>query len=547
MNERRLSDADLAAGLRAVMPGAAPVGSADRLSLALRSTRQERPVRMPFAPLFDADPAGRRWAVLVAAALLLAAVATAAGALRLWLTTPRPDLSLDPPSDLQAYMVSVAQDSPIVRPMAFTVVRNEPVEDAGEIRDQRIFQRVYLDASGTVRIEQYASAEASEPATYAITASDRHFELASQGSELVWIEEVRPWDPLDWVFVTTAAYTGVADRGCEMLEPDPSAGWEYVGLEEVLGRPVHHVRCDGDFWVDVETRLVLRSQSSDVPARTAEVTSLEFGPQPAALFDTTRPDGLRTVTREEQGAYEDRQRAAADCAADPICAAPTVPIVTPPPASAAPSTEDVATLMARARAAREAAPPLHLTVTRWRSKGGDAGLQHLDYVRADRFRVEWGSDPVAGTPARTTIAVSVTEGYESHSADDGDVTWRHLSGPSRSFLPAYWLDDTLIALPDECPGGSRYLGVDAVIAFTADHIECDRTEYWIDRATGLVVRRQTPADEMHGIEVVEVVDLAFGPTPDELLRLPEGAALEPEPTPDPNFVPTAAPQPSAGG
>ena len=445
-------------------------------------------------------------------------------------------------------MVSVSQDSPIVRPMAFTVISHEPRrDDNGTVIDDPVVERVYLDAAGSVRIEQLASLDATEPETWAITTSDRHVELARQGTEAVWIEDIRPWDPLDWVFVTTAAYIGVADRGCEMLELDPSAGWEYVGLEEILGRPVHHVRCDGDFWVDAETRLVLRKPSSDQPPRTKEVTSLDLAPQPAALFDPTKPDGLRTVTRDEQGAYEDERDRAAACAADPICSAPVRRERRRLPRHAFPRRAEASRAAPRARAARQAAPPLHVTLSRWRSRGGEAGQDHLDYLGSDRYRVDWGVDPVAGTPAHTGMSAGVEERYESRIAEDGSVTWRRLTGRGLVDAGYMWLADTLMSPPEECQGGLRGLGVDRVGGFTTDHVECDGMEYWIDRSSSLVVRRQTPPDEMHGIEVIEVIDLSFGPTPDDRVRLPEGATIEPIPTPDPNFIPTAPPQPAPAG
>ena len=542
MIERSLSDADLAAAVGAWAPETAPAGSADRLGRVLGSTRQQRPLPFPFGPLFDVDPIARRSARLVAALLLVGmalASAAAAGALRPWLSTA-PSFPLDPPTDLQAYMVAVAQDSPTVRPMAFTVVHDRGGEGPA-------MERVYQDGTGRVRVERYASAGATEPDGYLVVTRDELVELAHQGPESVWVEWSRDWDTRDWVFTSTAAYIGVADRGCEMLEVDRSAGWQYVGLEQLLGRPVHHLRCDGDFWVDVETRLVLKSRSSGDEPRTDAVTSLELGPQPAALFDTTKPEGLRTVTWDEQRDYETNQQAAEDCAANPICAAPDVPLITPPPADGAPAPDDPATVVAKAIAARNAAPPLHLTMNHWRSQGGDARQGRLEYMGMDRFRVEWGADRVSGEPASTRIVVGAEEGYESTSGDEGDGLWRHVKGRSPFFDVVWWLDDMLIALPEECGATWRLLSVDRVGSFTADHLECDGTEYWVDRGTSLVVRRQTPPVDVPGYEVWEVTDLSFAPTPEERFRLPDGAVLETPPPPDPNSTPTPAPQKSTGG
>jgi hypothetical protein len=550
MNDRRRTDAQLAAALRIVTPSAAPSGSADRLAVALRATPQRRPVPFPVAPLFDADPAGRRWALLVAAALLLAAAlaaATAAGAFRVWLT-PHPELSLDPPADLQAYMVSVAQDSPIVRPMALTIVDDQYQLDTGEFSEQPVKERLYMDSAGDVRIERFASPTDTMPDGYRIFTPDRRVEMAREGDEGVWIDVPGPAEPRIWLFRATAAYVGVADRGCEMTELDRSAGWEYVGLEQLLGRAVHHVRCDGDFWIDAETRLVMRSRSSDQPSHTIEITSLDLAAQPAALFDTTKPDGLRTVTRTAHEAFVDAETEARRCAADPVCSSTELPLPTPAPAIGAPAPDDVDAIVARALGVRDGLPPLHLTVNHWRSKGGDAGQDRLDYVSPSRLRVEWGPDPVAGTPGRTGIAATDEEIYESHTAEGGSVTWRRLH-QNPMFYATDWIGGTLLVPePGECPDGWRLVGTDTVGAFTADHIACDTLESWVDRETGMVVRfQQGPSVDAPWVDVREVVELTFGGTPDDRFRLPDGAVLEPDPTPDPAFIRTPPPQPASGG
>ena len=94
--------------------------------------------------------------------------------------------------------------------------------------------------------------------------------------------------------------------GCEM-ERDPgevgngtaATGWRYVGVEYVAGRPTHHVACVGDIWLDIETRLILRTRAPEtddagqpIPGQfgTTEVTEITFGEQPAALFEP--PEGV---------------------------------------------------------------------------------------------------------------------------------------------------------------------------------------------------------------------------------------------------------------
>ena len=100
------------------------------------------------------------------------------------------------------------------------------------------------------------------------------------------------------------------------MEHDPSdvgngnaaTGWRYVGLEYVAGRPTHHVACSGDLWIDIETRLILRTQGpavdgagQPIPVESTEVTEIAFGEQPAVLFQP--PDGLARWSSEDYKAY----------------------------------------------------------------------------------------------------------------------------------------------------------------------------------------------------------------------------------------------------
>jgi hypothetical protein len=61
-----------------------------------------------------------------------------------------------------------------------------------------------------------------------------------------------------------------------------ATGWRYVGLEYVAGRATHHVTCGGgDLWIDIETRLIRRTQGpavddagQPVPFEVTEVTEI---------------------------------------------------------------------------------------------------------------------------------------------------------------------------------------------------------------------------------------------------------------------------------
>ena len=88
----------------------------------------------------------------------------------------------------------------------------------------------------------------------------------------------------------------------------PATGWRYVGLEYVAGRPAHHVACAGDLWIDIETRLILRTQGpavdeagQPIAVEFTEVTEIAFGDQPAALFEA--PDGLARISADAYGDY----------------------------------------------------------------------------------------------------------------------------------------------------------------------------------------------------------------------------------------------------
>lgn len=102
------------------------------------------------------------------------------------------------------------------------------------------------------------------------------------------------------------------------MERDPSdiddgtaaTGWSYVGVEYVAGRPSHHFACVGEIWLDIETRLILRTREPEtddagkpIPGQfgTTEVTEIAFGEQPAALFEP--PEGVAHMTSEAYSAY----------------------------------------------------------------------------------------------------------------------------------------------------------------------------------------------------------------------------------------------------
>jgi hypothetical protein len=316
MNGRRLTDAQISEALRAQLPDRAYPGLRERILDAAETTAQQRVLPSVIGALGDADPVVRRRSLLIAAALLVAlalASVAAVGALRLLERDPVKDLSLEPPADIQAFVLSSYERLPQLPPLALTW------QDSGSPKG-----RVYVDRSGAVRFDRFTSADATEPSSYTILSDHRVSGVAPVGSGPVWVEqgeEAIGDDPR--VFLRTVLRADDDGPGCEM-ERDPSAvgngtaasGWRYVGAEYVAGRPTHHVACVGDLaldidlWLDVETRLILRTRApltddagQVIPGqfRTREVTEIAFGEQPAVLFEP--PQGFARISAEAYSTY----------------------------------------------------------------------------------------------------------------------------------------------------------------------------------------------------------------------------------------------------
>jgi hypothetical protein len=315
MNGRPLTDVQISQALRAYLPERAQAGLRERILEAADTTSQQRALPSFLGALSEADPVTRRRSLLLAAALLaaLALAATAAvGALRLLQRDPLPDLSLEPPADLPAFVLSSYERLPLLPPVALTWHDSDSAKG-----------RIYVHRSGAVRFDRFVSAEATEPSSYTILSDHRISGMAPVESQAVWVEpghEAIGDDPR--VFLRTVL-NSEEGPGCEM-ERDPSevgsgtaaTGWRYVGAEYVAERPTHHVACVGehaldiDLWLDVETRLILRTREpltddagQPIPGqfRTTEVTEIAFGEQPAALFEP--PRGVAPISADAYNAY----------------------------------------------------------------------------------------------------------------------------------------------------------------------------------------------------------------------------------------------------
>ncbi len=308
MNGRPLTDAHVSQALRAHLPQRAPAGLRELIIDAAETTTQQRALPSFLGALSDADPVGRRRSLLIAAALLLAlalASAAAVGAWRLFQRDPIDELSLEPPADVPAFVLSSYERLPQLPPLALTWHESDSTKG-----------RIYVDRSGAVRFDRFASADATEPSSYRILSPDHRISgMAPVESEPVWVEqghEAIGEDPRVFLRTVLSADEG---PGCEM-ERNPSdvgndtvaAGWRYVGTEYVAGRPTHHVACVGELWIDIETRLILRTQGpaaddagQPIPVEVTEVTEIAFGEQAAALFEP--PAGLTRISADAYGAY----------------------------------------------------------------------------------------------------------------------------------------------------------------------------------------------------------------------------------------------------
>ncbi len=273
------------------------------------------------------------------------------GAWRLIQQDPVDKLSLEPPADVPAFVLSSYERLPQLPPLALTWHDSDSTKG-----------RIYVDQSGAVRFDRFASADATEPSGYRILSPNHRISgMASIESEAVWVEqghEAIGEDPR--VYLRSVLSSPGEGPGCEM-ERDPSevgngtaaAGWRYVGLEYVAGRPTHHVACVGDLWIDIETRLILRTQrpavddaGQPVPVESTEVTEIAFGEQPAALFEP--PEGVTRVSEDAYSAYicardlpNELAPGISDCPAPEEAEAPVEPSPTPMP-TAPPGPSDCA-------------------------------------------------------------------------------------------------------------------------------------------------------------------------------------------------------------
>jgi hypothetical protein len=302
----------------------------------------------------------------------------------------------------------------------------------------------------------------------------------------------------------------------EQYSGAPARGWRYVALEYVAGRPAHHVRCGDDMWIDIATRLTLRSRAAATGAggasRVIEVTSVDLGQPPPELFEIRQPEGVAEISPEE---YQ--------CSLNPACSATPAPVTTPPPARAKPATDADAVVAAALRAADELAAFEVVVEFSSATLPGHSGRIIAD--GSGRFRIERWSGAL---PARTIDLIGPDYHYATDQLTDGTPVWRDRTNETQRGLPTYPFE-----LPMTCDAGWEVIGVDEIRGGVADHVRCQTagsSDYWIDRETHLAVRVFGTPDPASGWDASEVVELRLGASPAELFQLPPDASLRP-PTP----------------
>ncbi len=496
MNGRHptLTDAQISQALRAHLPERAAPGLRERVLDGAATTAQQRPMPSFLAGLTDVDPATRRRSLLLAAALMIALTLAVAAGVGAWLQLQKREsdpLSLEPPPNVDAYVIDAYEGLVDLPPLTFTVVEVEGTK-----------ARYFYNGAGIIRHDHYSSPTDSQPSEFRIFTADVMAERADLNGQPVWLEHGQQGNPLGELAFAIG------------LRATCGSAWTYVGLEYLIGRPTHHVACgDSALWMDIETTLPLRSinaQGGDLPTIQFDVLELEVGPQPPDLF--VPPAGLAVMGDLEY-----------NCATDPACESPPTPrpsqppIVTPPPAPgqfAAPP--DVDAFVAEVVAKYATLPALEMTVTA-DGLGGGRQTRYL-YDGTGRQRQELIFDP-AEPP--TIQLFTGGHWYESFGlAPDGRTVWQdHGTVEDVSGV----LD---FGISWKCREGWEHRGFDLVNDRPAHHLACGDTEVWVDREWLMAVRSQRKPDPLgYTTDVDELLDLQFVQPPAELFELPVDACV----------------------
>ena len=515
MSAYRLTDAQIAAALRAHLPAHARADVRPRIVAQVSTTRQLRPMPWMLGLLSDADPDARRRAMLLVAAALLALGMVAAAVVGTLLRRNEPvRITTDPAVNAPGFVAEAFAAHRVLPPM--TVVARMWDVAEGPVDTQRF----YINSLGHLRHEccdgtVIIIGGARAGSTNEDGTGNRIWLLGSAGES-----DALPAFEL-------AMYSG-------FRTPDCKGVWRYVGTELVMDRPAHHLACpqeavgdvalpDLELWLDAELGITLHSKTwgiqmdeNNEPASPygseVAVESIVFGEPDPALFEP--PPNLRVITMAEY-----------NCQYDPSsCGPATAPPATPGPATtAAPGPDiknppDVAALVAATLESYAGSPEMAVYTE---SRGSLDGEWRRFTDGTGRFREEWHFDP--SSPANPTVYIGTPEGvFESWYQDDGTTEWRQMQGGGPALSPAF----LTLGLPASCAAGWTYLGLDLLLGAEAWHIACERQEYWIDRDRLLVLRHAVEPDALHTTgESQTVLHIEIGPQPDALFELPEGAIV----------------------
>ena len=512
MSAHRLTDAQISAALRAHLPAHARADIRLRIAAEVSTSRQRQPLPSLFARFSDADPDGRRRAMLVAAALLLAAGVVAAAVVGAYLQKDAPvRITRDPAVDAPAFVEEAFAAHRLLPPM--TVVAD--VHDAGSADTHRF----YVDGTGRLRHECCGGAiiiigGAGSGSTTEDGSGNRIWVLGSAG-----LSDALPGYEL-------AMNSGFGT-------PDCAAGWRYVGADRVIDRPAHHLACpqpaqgdvelpDLELWLDAELGITLRSATwgiqMDENGEPLEPFGMEmaveliaFGEPDPALFEP--PPLLRALTLAQYNCEFDPP----SCTATSAPPATLGPATTTVPVEGAPDPPDVPALVAATLRSYAALPAMAIVIE---ERGQQEGEWHRFTDGSGHMREERFYDLSSASPI---ITLSISEGsFETWYLDDGTTEWRRLGDFTEPVSDASFT----LGLPDRCVDGWEYLGLDVVLDSAAWHIACGRVEFWIDRERLLVVRRVVVPDALHVVtETQTVLRVEFGPQPVELFELPQDAVV----------------------
>lgn len=502
MNPRRLTDADITAGLRAHLPRGASAALRERIAAEAVATRQVR--RLPWLlGLADMDPAIRRRSLLSVVLLGLLATASLGLTVGALLRSPEPTEDLDGSNRADAFVL--ASYARIAALPAFHMV----VRESGEGDLDYVY---HYDGAGTLR-EDHGPSHTSLIARESTAHRDLAWDLP------VWIVS----EPQD----DRHALARLLDK-VWLGSVDCATGWASVERVDLIGRQTDHVRCITEeasgiefanhLWIDIDTGLPLRASTGtvdqgtvdlgtvDQPSfRSVDVVELEFGAQPADLFVV---NGAHMSVDAYLCATEDRCASPRPSAS----ARPVASIVSPPPAPGSwDAPTDLDAFVADVHAAYEAREPVDIVFAMPPRQSS-----RLQWQRDGRGNYRSVRD---NDPSDEQVIWLTTGGrtFETDPRSDGRV-WRDWGTSRRGGTAAPDL-----GLPTACGVGWTYLGHELVLDRPATHLACGFQEFWIDREWMLVTRahdRDPLMADIPSAGLAQALSITFAPLPETLFAPP---------------------------